>query len=356
MQYLGQFPAFWTLLQRSFWRERSAVMWTFLFPVFLMLSLGALFSGAPGRFAAVGVLDDDGGEVGRVLRAGVVRAGWAAGPGEVADAVVRVPAGATARSDAGVTVQLAVSYQTADPQKIHAIDGLLSSIVLRRNAALEGAELPLRLDGPPLLSTRSWPSAGGFAEFLLFGLVGLNVLSTALFGVGVGSSWFRENGVLRRFWLTPAEPRDFLCAQLAHIASLLAASTALLVLTGHLLFDTPWPPLGAFLVVMTFGSFALIPIGLAIAARTTKPQTTQMCANLVYFPLMLLSGVYFRAEIIGEPLSTAMRWLPLKPFLDALRAVSDGVPLVELGPELGALTGWGVAGCALARGVFRWNT
>ena len=133
------------------------------------------------------------------------------------------------------------------------------------------------------------------------------------------------------------------------------ASTGLLVIVGHLFFETAWPPLGSFLLVMACGSFALIPVGLAIAARTSNPRTTQMCANLVYFPLMLLSGVYFRPESMAREISVLMAWLPLKPFLDALRAVSGGTSLLELWSELGTLTLYGCTGAALARGVFRWN-
>lgn len=332
-----------------------AVAWTFLFPLFLMAALGGLFSGGSPPFAAIALRDHDHGPLAQAIRTRVESQGWHAGDSVAPDAAILIPPGASDRARVGAPVRLPVTYATPNPQKRAAIRGFLGSVLLEVNASLEAARVPVQLDYPSAPVAGASVPASTYADFLLFGLVGLNVLSTALFGVGVGSSWFRERGVLRRLWLTPAAPRDFLGAQLVHIASLLAASTALLVGFGHLFFATPWPRLGAFLTVMAFGSFALIPIGLAIAARTARPQTTQMCANLIYFPLMLLSGVYFRPERMATNLSTALDWLPLKPFLDALRAASDGTPIAALAPELATLAAYGVAGCALARGVFRWN-
>ena len=65
MQVLG----FLQMLQRSFWRERSAVLWTFLFPVFLLVSLGSVFSRLPEGFATIAVNNRDSGAVGVQIEA-----------------------------------------------------------------------------------------------------------------------------------------------------------------------------------------------------------------------------------------------------------------------------------------------
>ncbi len=358
-----QVALFFGLLRRSFWRDRAAVVWTFGFPLFLLAALGGLFSGAPERFASLAVEDADDGPVGRELRARVRQSGWLAGSEEDPDATLSIPAGTSERVAAGRPTRLVLRLAGDDAERQLAVHALVSAALLQLNQSLAPGAIPLELAPParpPVAAAARSPSyaaarSASYADFLLWGLVGLNVLSTALFGVGVGGAWFREEGVLRRLWLSPARPRDFLLAQLLHIGLVLVASTSLLVATGHLVFGTPRPPALGFAVVLVAGAFALVPVGLAIAGRTGRPQTTQMVANLLYFPLMLLSGVYFRAEAIDEGVAAVMAWLPLKPFLDTLRAVAEGAPLSAHGAELGLLVAYGIAGCALARGGFRWH-
>ncbi len=350
-----QVALFFALLQRGFWRDRAAVAWTLGFPLFLLAALGGLVPAAPGPFATLAIDDADGGSVGRELRARVRQTGWLAASGARADAVVAIPSGTSARVAAGQPTRLALRFVGEDPERQLAVRALLSEVLLQWNQRAAPDALPLQLPRPARRAGAPVAAPSRYADFLLWGLVGLNVLSTALFGVGVGGAWFREEGVLRRLWLSPARPRDFLLAQLLHIALLLIASTSLLVVTGHLVFGTPRPPVLGFALTLAMGAFALVPFGLAIAARTARPQTTQMCANLLYFPLMLLSGVYFGADAIDARVATAMAWLPLSPLLETLRAVAGGAPLAAQSTEFGLLAGYGVIGCALARGGFRWN-
>ncbi len=352
---MRQWLAFFVAAQRSFWRESTAVFWTFLMPCLLLAVLGSMFSARSSAFATIAIRDSDGGHwsarFGELLRA----TGWMVDEERGADAILELPPRFSASVEAGRTALLDLEFATPSLIKRNALRAALAAILLELNREA-GVALAIELvPAPP-------PEAGpanpehGYAAFILFGLAGLNVCSIALFGLGVGISWQRELGVLRHLWLTPASSGAYLAAQLASSAAIIMLSTAWLFGVGHLWFGTATPRWLPFAAIMVAGSLALVPIGLAIASRTAHPRNTQLWANLIYFPLMMMSGVYFRAELLGDRIARGMDWLPLKPFLDSLRGVSLGAPLGAFTQELAVMAGWSVVGTLLARGAFRWNS
>lgn len=349
---MTQWAAFFFASQRSFWRERSAVFWTFAMPVLLLGIMGPMF-GERAAFARISVSDSEDQRWGAALRDRIRAAGWEARDPTRADAVVAVRPGGPADAAPGEGSALVVDYRAEGRVQRLAIYSFLGAIVHQANRDA-GAPLPLQLPEPAFL-VADRGSADGYADYLLRGLVGLNVFSIALFGLGVGIAWQRELGILRQLWLTPARPGAYLTAQLASTALIIFASTAWLVAVGQLWLDVAAPRWLPFSAVLVVGSLALAPLGLAIAARSGTPRTAQLWANLIYFPLMLLSGVYFRPDRLGESVAAALDWSPLKPFLDALRAAGQGASLAALGDELAVLGAWGGAGLLLARGIFRWN-
>lgn len=349
---MGQWWRFFVASQRAFWRERPAVFWTFLMPVLLLGVMGSMFSDR-SAFARIAVGGGENGEWSAALRDRLRATGWSADDPSRTDAVVEL----RTRADADVAAKPArtafIHYATRDSDRRLAIYAMLAAIAHQLNREA-GVALPLQISEPAFLDDARI-RAVGYADYILLGLVGLNVFSIALFGLGVGVAWQRDLGILRQLWLTPARPGAYLAAQLSSTALIIFASTAWLFAIGRLWLGVPLPRWLPFSIVMIVGSLALAPIGLAIASRTATPRTAQLWANLIYFPLMMLSGVYFRPGRLSESVAVGMDWMPLKPFLDALREASQGASAASLVDELAVLGAWCGAGMVLARGVFRWN-
>jgi len=349
---VDQWRHFFVASQQAFWRERPAVFWTFLMPLLLLGLMGSMFSGR-AAFARIAVLDGEGGYWSAVFRDRLRATGWSSDDPTRADAVVDLQPRAEAGVAASPGSAAEVRYTTPDRDRSLAVYAMLGAIAHQLNREA-GVGQVLRIPEPPFLGEAS-AAAVDYAHYILFGLMGLNVFSIALFGLGVGVAWQRDLGILRQLWLSPARPGAYLAAQLSSTALITFASTAWLFAAGHLWLDIPPPRWLPFAIVMLVGSVAFAPLGLAIASRTLTPRTAQLWANLVYFPLMMLSGVYFRPGRVSESVADAMSWLPLKPFLDALRAASQGASIPSLVDELAILAAWCGAGMVLARGVFRWN-
>jgi ABC-type multidrug transport system permease subunit len=130
------------------------------------------------------------------------------------------------------------------------------------------------------------------------------------------------------------------------------------VYTGtHLLLDTRME--GSYLTLFAVGlvgAISLVSLGLVVSARVTSEELAGGLLNLINWPMMMLSGVWFSLEGTGETLQQISRIFPLTHILDAARAVSlDGATFLDVAPSLAALTGMSAVFLALGAAIFRWE-
>jgi len=255
----------------------------------------------------------------------------------------------------------------------------------QRKVARHQLDLLLRLDEPPgywvnpdsakgyfaeraLLQADA--SAGGrmlkeniegdairYVDWVLPGILGMNMMFSCLFGVGYVVVRYRKNGFLKRLRATPLQPLEFIVAQVAS-RMLLVLSITVLVFTGtHLLLDTPVE--GSYLnlfLIASLGTICMVALGLMVAARVTSEELAGGLLNMINWPMMLLSGVWFSLESAGSFVQNLAKAFPLTHILDASRAVMlDGASLADITPNLLALGIMSVVFLALGARVFRWN-
>ena len=161
------------------------------------------------------------------------------------------------------------------------------------------------------------------------GLIGLNLLSTGLFSVGMVTVAYREKGKYRRLAVTPLPKWVFLVGQILQRVTVGAAADDLLLVAAWLGFHITNQ--GSYLLfgaLVVFGTATFIAMGFALSSFASTVETYGAISNLAFFPMMLLSGVYFRLDGAPQWLQKAVLILPLAPFLRALRAVfNDGATL-----------------------------
>ncbi len=196
-----------------------------------------------------------------------------------------------------------------------------------------------------------------YVDWLVSGLLAMNMMFSALFGVGYAIVRYRKNGVLKRLKATPLTALEFLAAQ---VASRLVLIMGVFALVYHgadfFLHFERLGSLATLYLIFAVGAVCLISMGLLVAARTDSEELAGGLLNLITWPMMFLSGVWFSLE--GAP--RAMRLLawcfPLTHVIDAARAVmTEGATLAQVADHLYFLIGMTVSFLLVGAASFRWE-
>lgn len=333
---------------REFYREPAAVFWVYIFPLLLAVALGVAFRDKPiekitvtlrtdvGSRDAVDGLRDKLGQDERMIIREVTGDDW-----------VR-PLG-SGKTDLVIAILPNGEYELWDePNR--------AGSVLARHAVESMLYKPAT--GGPQLSPKHLDETGNrYIDFLLPGLLGMNLMGGGLFGVGFVLADMRIRKLLKRFLATPMKRRDFLLSVMLSRMIFTVPEVLVLLLFGWLVFGVKnQGSLAALVFLIIFGAASFSGLGLLIASRAKTIETVSGLMNLVMLPMWLLSGVFFSAERFPDFMQPFIKMLPLTAMNDALRGVMlDGKSLFELGPELLVLGVWGGVSFAVALRIFRWQ-
>ncbi len=331
---------------REFYREPEALFWVYGFPVLLAVGLGVAFASRKPEPPEVDVAIDEptlAEEVARTLREADMKVelhdhatcDWRLNTGRSMLYVVPGPAN--------------TSQFVYDEARAEAVSARYEvEAILRRHQSPDALKASTELRSEP--GTR-------YIDFLLPGLIGLNLMGGGLWGVGFVLVDMRVRKLLKRLLATPMRRGDFLLSILTSRVLLLIPDMALLLALGLVAFGVPQRgnPL-VLVLVIAVGSAAFAGIGLVVASRTDKTETVTGLMNLVMLPQWLLSGTFFRSSRFPDAVQPLIQALPLTQLNDALRAVMlDGASLADIAWRLGVLALWAVVSFALALRWFRWQ-
>lgn len=331
----------------EFVREPEAVFWVFVFPVLLAVALGVAFRTRPvaeleaaavGPPSLVGLLADAPGlEVTPMDAAAADRA--------LATGRVDVVVEATSPPD---DRPLTVTYRY-DPSRA---EGRAA-----RLAADEALERGLGRHDLAIAHDEAVHAGARYIDFLIPGLVGLNLMGSGLWGLGFAVVSARTRKLLKRFAVTPMRRSDYLLSFMLSRLVFMVLEVAAIVGFGWGVFDVEvHGSLADLTVVSVAGALCFAGIGLLVAARPQTIEGVSGWMNLVMLPMWLLSGSFFSYERFPAVMQPLIRALPLTALNDALRAVmTAGAPLHATWLELGVMALWGVASFALALRLFRWT-
>jgi len=196
-----------------------------------------------------------------------------------------------------------------------------------------------------------------YVDWVLPGVLAVNVMFSSLWGVGWVIVRYRKNGVLRRLRATPLTAGEFLVAQIASRLLVVCGVTLLVFIGTDALLD--FPMRGSYLalaLVFLAGAIALVSLGLTVSARVRSEELADGLLNLLSWPMMILSGVWFSLDGTNVWAQRIAELLPLTHMVDAARRVMlDGATLGDVALEIGVLLGVGVVLLTLAARAFRWQ-
>jgi len=329
---------------KEFIREPEVIFWVFGFPVLLAVGLGIAFRNRPPDRIAVGVVDGPG-----------ASAIIGALPGAEGFDVRKIPPGEAAADLRLGRVALVVVPGDAweyryDPTRP---DSLLArqkvDDALQRSA---GREDPVR----PRETLVVEPGAR-YIDFLIPGLLGMNIMSGGMWGVGFVLVEMRSRKLLKRLVATPMRRSDFLAAMMASRMILVFLELVLLLLFGWLVFDVViMGSLATILLLSVLGAFVFAALGLFVASRARKIETVSGLMNLVMLPMFVFSGIFFSSDRFPGVLQPLVKALPLTALNDALRAtILEGAGLASQTGRVAVMLVWGALSFVLAIRFFRWT-
>jgi ABC-2 type transport system permease protein len=206
-------------------------------------------------------------------------------------------------------------------------------------------------------TTQSSEPGARYIDFLIPGLLGMNLMNSGMWGVGFAVVDMRQRKLLKRFVASPMRRTDFLLALGSSRLVLMLIEVALLLGFGMLAFHMRVEGgLLAILLIAAIGAVSFGGIGLLTASRADKVESVSGLINLVMMPMWIFSGVFFSYERFPEAVQPLIKALPLTALNDALRAVIlQGASLGSQLPRLAILAVWGGLSFVLALKWFRWN-
>jgi ABC-type multidrug transport system permease subunit len=327
---------------REFWREPEAIFWVFVFPILLAAGLGLAFRNRPPEAIGIAAVTP---ELARSLRQEKLLdvEQLSAAAAEEALRTGKVALFAAPSPDGAVVYR----YDNTNPEGRTA--RMLAEGAIQRAAG--------RVDPVPTSDRLMREPGSRYIDFLIPGLLGMNLMGSAMWGLGFAIVDARRKKLMKRLISTPMPRHDYLLSFVLARLLLLVVEVGVLLAFGAWVFQVPVR--GSMLelaALCVLGSLAFSALGLLVASRAQTIEAVSGLMNTVMMPMWIVSGVFFSAQRFPGALQPAIRALPLTALIDALRAnMLQGAGLAQVAPQLGVLGVWLVVSFTLALKLFRWR-
>jgi len=187
--------------------------------------------------------------------------------------------------------------------------------------------------------------------------VGFSILGLGIFGPTTVFPQMKQKGILKRLHTTTLKVRQYFIANALSSSIIGIVSVAMMFVAARIFFDLNMN--GDYLSLMAIvvlGTITLFGIGLAIGGWAKNENQAAPLAQIVTFPMMFLSGVFFPRFAMPEILQRVSSFFPLTPVVDGVRLiVTEGRTIFDLGPQVGLLAAWIVIIYTIAFRAFRWE-
>ncbi|MCK5419998.1 MAG: ABC transporter permease [Desulfobacterales bacterium] len=346
------FKRLWAILKArnyEFFRDHSAFGWNFLFPFLLVAGFGIIFGGKTYTEYKIGIFPSE--------------------TKQVSVAKLNIP-----QRFKDMQYLKFIGFPNAaeglEKLKHHRIDFLLKTgngphqywvsdaspkgyvVAQMFKASLVPAESKLNAEKREIQG-----SAVRYIDWLFPGILAMNMMFSALWGVGYVVVRYRKNGVLKRLKVTPLNAFEYLTAQAISRIFLLMFTLVIVWIGCDLIFS--FRVQGSYLdlfIIFFLGSLSLTSLGLVLASRGTSEEFTTGILNFISWPMMFLSEVWFSLEGAPQWVISSAKISPLTHMLTAARKVMhDGAGLIEVGPEIIVLTLMTLGFLTLGASLFSWN-
>ena len=336
---------------KEFYREPEAIFWSFVFPIILAIGLGIAFRNRPAESVPVAVVvtPASAADVRDSLPAHLARGG---------NVIVTRVASEAAGREALRTGRVALLVVPDSAGVVYVYDETRPEAQLARLLIDDRVQRGAGRADPVVVAERHVREAGSrYIDFLIPGLLGMNIMGGAMWGIGFSIVDARRKNLLKRLVATPMSRVEYLLSFIISRLAFLAIEMVLLLGFAMLVFDVPVR--GSFLQlggIAILASLSFSALSLLVVSRARTIEAASGLMNVAMLPQWVLSGVFFSSANFPDAAQPFIRALPLTATIDAFRGTMlQGATLGGISTELAVLVGWLVVGLVGAVKMFRWR-
>ena len=326
---------------RLFLREPEAIFWIFFFPILLAVGLGIAFRNRPADVLQVGAT------TAQLSHALSADKGLTSATMNEAEGTQELATGQILLLAIQRTEGVAYKYDDTNPDARTArllADRAIQTAAGRRDAVLEGNELVHE-------------KGARYIDFVVPGLLGMNLLGSAIWGMVFPVVEARQKKLLKRLVASPMPKWQYLASYLLSRLGMLVIEVAAFLGFARVVFGVPFRgsiwQLGLLCLIT---SLAFSALGLLISSRAKTMEAASGLMNLVMLPMWILSGVFFSATRFPAVIQPIVRALPLTAAIEGMRGnMLQGTGLGQMMPQMGILLAWFVVPFAVSLRIFRWR-
>lgn len=339
-----RFWAIFTARNKEFYRDRAAFGWNFLFPFLIILGFALMFQRGEQQKYQVGVIGShDRAQLAAVASIAQFRLIDFDHEAEAMDKLNRH------------RIDMVISPETEPLQ--YWVNESSPKGAIAESLLLQALARPDDLNR--LANRRILPGEQiYYIDWLFPGIIGMNMMFSALYGVGFVVVRYRKNHVLKRFKATPLSPFEYLGAQITSRMLVLLVTNMIVYIGCALLFGFRCK--GSYLeltLLFTLGCTSIISLGLLVAARSSSEEFANGLLNFISWPMMFLSEVWFSLEGAPEWIRTVALLFPLSHLTEGMRRIMiEGDRLVALSPQVATLAAMTLVFLLAGSLLFRWTS
>jgi ABC-type multidrug transport system permease subunit len=183
------------------------------------------------------------------------------------------------------------------------------------------------------------------------------ILSNGLFTGGARVVHEREAHILRRFKVAPVGAVPLLVSSMLTGVVMYTPSTLLTLVIARVGYGAPFPDdMVSFLVLIVLGTIAFRAVGLILGSVANSPQEANILVQLVYLPLLFLSGAMIPLAQLPASAQVAAQFLPASYLMVALQGILlRGEGLIQNWQAVVALVVSTIVATFISIQVFRWQ-
>jgi ABC-type multidrug transport system permease subunit len=326
---------------RLFFREPEAVFWIFFFPMLLAVGLSIAFRNRPADVLQVAGTTT---EITQSLNLdkGLSASTLNEAEGKKALALGKILLLAVQRPD-GVTFD----YDDTNPDARTA--RLIAGQAVQHSAGQK--------DLVPTRNQQVHEAGARYIDFVIPGLLGMNLMSSAIWGLGFAIVEARQKKLLKRLVASPMPRWQYLASFLLSRLFLLVIEVGVFVGFAHLVFKVPLRgPVWQLALLCILGSLSFSAIGLLISSRAKTMEAASGLMNLAMLPMWILSGVFFSADRFPHSIQPIIRALPLTAAIDSLRGnMLQGLQLQQMVLPISVMLAWLLVSFTISLRIFKWR-
>ena len=323
---------------REFYRDTASWSWNLVMPILIIIGFSFIFSGDSEDMFKVAVLQNDSSDDIAFLKTDYIRF---INVTELESAMTKVQ-----RHQIDMLLDL-----TGEPKywiNEHSANGYMLEKIFHES--FQASSLSFQRELVTGQDIR-------YVDWVMPGVLAMNMMFSCLWGVGWVVVRYRKNGVLRRLQATPLMPFEFLSAQVIARMIIVTAVTLLVFLGADLVVDfTMRGSYLALFLVFFSGAACLTSMGLMVATRLRTEEVADGLLNLISWPMMIFSGVWFSMEGTHPVAQFISQMFPLTHLVDASRRIMiDGAGVSGVVFEITLLSGLTLLLLFIASRLFRWS-